>query len=67
VLTRLTLVLGAIFMMALTIGVTSNQQWDVAGQQLVYSAIFFLLLYLLDHNSLAVDALLKRRGPSSLQ
>ena len=42
--TRTSLVAGAVFMMALTVGVTSNQQWDVAGQQLVYSIVFLLLL-----------------------
>ena len=58
--TRTTLVCGALFMMALTIGVTSNQQWDVAGQQLLYSLIFFVLLFWYEHNSFAVDALIGR-------
>jgi len=60
VFTRIALVSGAVFMMALTIGVTSNQQWDVASQQLIYSAIFFLLLYLIEHNALALDNYLRR-------
>jgi thiosulfate dehydrogenase [quinone] large subunit len=64
VFTRISLVCGAVFMMVLTLGVTANQQWDVAGQQLVYSAIFFLLLYLIEHNSLAMDNYLRR---SSIQ
>jgi thiosulfate dehydrogenase (quinone) large subunit len=64
VLTRIVLVCGAVFMVALTIGVTSNQQWDIAGQQLIYSAIFFLLLYLIEHNALALDNYLRR---SSIQ
>jgi thiosulfate dehydrogenase (quinone) large subunit len=64
VFTRISLVCGAVFMMALTIGVTSNQQWDIAGQQLLYSAIFFLLLYLIEHNALALDNYLRR---SSIQ
>jgi thiosulfate dehydrogenase [quinone] large subunit len=55
VFTRVSLVCGAIFMMLLSIGVTSNQQWDVAGQQLLYSIVFFLLLYLIEHNTLALD------------
>ncbi len=54
-LTRVALVAGALFMMALTVGVTANQQWDVAGQQLVYSVVFFLLLYLLEYNELSLD------------
>jgi thiosulfate dehydrogenase (quinone) large subunit len=64
VFTRISLVCGAVFMMLLTVGVTANQQWDVAGQQLVYSVIFFLLLYLMEHNALAVDSYLRR---SSIQ
>ena len=47
-------------MMLLTIGVSANQQWDIAGQQLVYSLVFFLLLFLLDYNTLALDTILNR-------
>ncbi len=64
VFTRISLVCGAVFMMALTIGVTSIQQWDLASQQLLYSVVFFLLLYLIEHNALAVDSYLRR---SSIQ
>ena len=60
--TRITLALGSVFMMALTIGVSANQQWDIAGQQLLYSVVFFLLLFLVDYNALAIDALLRRRS-----
>ena len=60
VLTRISLVCGAVFMMALTIGITANQQWDIASQQLLYSIVFFLLLYLIEHNALAVDSYLRR-------
>jgi thiosulfate dehydrogenase (quinone) large subunit len=59
-MTRVTLVGGAIFMWALTFGVTSNQQWDVAGQQLLYSLVFFVLLFTVEFNGLAVDGLLGR-------
>ena len=54
--TRVMLAGGAVFMMALTVGVTSNQQWDVAGQQLLYSLVFFVLLFLREWNGLSVDA-----------
>ena len=57
--TRAALIAGALFLMALTIGVTSNQQWDIAGQQLVYSVVFFLLLYLVEHNELSLDRRLR--------
>jgi len=60
-------VAGALFMMALTVGVTANQQWDVAGQQLLYSLVFFMLLFLIDHNSLSIDALWGRGRLSSIQ
>src|SRR4051794_431787 len=42
VFTRISLACGAVFMMLLTIGVSANQQWDIAGQQLLYSLVFFL-------------------------
>jgi thiosulfate dehydrogenase [quinone] large subunit len=57
VFTRIALIAASIFMMMLTVGVTANQQWDVAGQQLLYSFILFALLYLHEHNVLAVDRL----------
>ena len=60
VFTRVSLIAGALFMMALTIGVTSNQQWDLASQQLLYSVVFFLLLFLLEHNQLSLDNALRR-------
>jgi thiosulfate dehydrogenase [quinone] large subunit len=59
VFTRIALVCGFIFMMALTIGVTANQQWELASQQLLYSLIFFLLLYLIENNTLAADNYLR--------
>jgi thiosulfate dehydrogenase [quinone] large subunit len=59
--TRVALAGGAVFMMALTVGVTANQQWDVAGQQLVYSVVFFLLLFLVEYNDCSVDGALKSR------
>ena len=59
VFTRISLVCGTVFMMALTIGITANQQWDVASEQLTYSVVFFLLLYLIEHNALALDNYLR--------
>jgi thiosulfate dehydrogenase [quinone] large subunit len=64
VFTRVALICGAVFMMLLTVGVTANQQWDLAGQQLLYSVVFFLLLYLLEHNALALDIILNRSHKS---
>ena len=53
--TRGVLVGGSVFMMALTFGTTSNQQWEVAGQQLVYSFLFFVLLFCVEWNEVSVD------------
>ena len=61
VFTRASLVGGAVFMMALTIGVTSSQQWDIASQQLLYSVVFFLLLFFLDENTLSLDKALHKQ------
>ena len=60
--TRLALVVGAVFMVALTVGVTANQQWDVAGDQLLYSVVFFLLLFLREWNGISVDGWSGRRA-----
>jgi thiosulfate dehydrogenase [quinone] large subunit len=60
VFTRVALICGAVFMMLLTVGVTANQQWDLASQQLLYSAVFFLLLYVLEHNQFSLDTALRR-------
>ena len=60
VFTRISLVCGAVFMMALTIGITANQQWDIASQQLLYSVVFFLLLFLIESNSISLDSYLRR-------
>jgi len=60
VFTRVALICGAVFMMLLTIGVTANQQWDIAGQQLLYSLVFFLLLLLLERNQFSLVAALRR-------
>ncbi len=59
VFTRISLVCGVVFIMLLTIAVTANQQWDVASQQLLYSVVFFLLLFFIEHNALALDNYLR--------
>jgi thiosulfate dehydrogenase [quinone] large subunit len=58
--TRLALVAGAVFMIALTFGTVSTQNWAGAGTQLNYSLMFFVLLWLVEANTLSVDALLGR-------
>jgi thiosulfate dehydrogenase [quinone] large subunit len=59
--TRYALIVGAVFMVALTFGTTSIQNWAAAGDQLVYSAVFFLLLWLVEANTISLDGLLTRQ------
>ena len=60
--TRLSLAGGALMMIALTVGVTSVQNWATAGTQLEYSAVFFFMLWLLEANTISIDGLLARRN-----
>ncbi len=59
--TRSALAVGALFMVALTFGTTSVQNWAGAGTQLQYSFIFFAMLWLVDANTYSLDGLLLRR------
>jgi thiosulfate dehydrogenase [quinone] large subunit len=59
--TRFALVAGALVMVVLTFGTTSVQNWNGAGTQLMYSFIFFAMLWLLDANTLSIDGKLLRR------
>ena len=47
-------------MICLTVGVASNQQWDIASQQLLYSFVLFVLLFLDQYNSISLDGLFSR-------
>lgn len=60
-LTRSALIAGSLFMIALTFGTTSTQNWNGAGTQLGYSFVFFAMLWLVEANSLSVDGLIARR------
>jgi thiosulfate dehydrogenase [quinone] large subunit len=62
---RLTLAGGSLFMAALTVGVTLNQEWAIAGQQLLYSLVFAALLFTLGHDRFAIDSLLARNSIQS--
>ena len=44
-LTRVTLTVAMLFMMALTVGVTLRQDWPTAGLQLIYGFVIFTLLF----------------------
>lgn len=61
-LTRWALVAGALFMVALTFGAASTQNWNGVGTQLQYSLVFFVMLWLEDANTISMDGLLLRRN-----
>jgi thiosulfate dehydrogenase (quinone) large subunit len=54
---RPTLIAGSLFMVSLTIGSASIQDWNIVGQQLVYSIVFFLLLFFMEYDCFSVDSL----------
>ena len=60
--TRFALAAGSAFIIALTFGTTSTQNWQGAGGQLLYSLVFFVLLWFVEANSISVDAVLHRQG-----
>jgi thiosulfate dehydrogenase [quinone] large subunit len=53
--TREALVSGALLMLALTFGTALREDWDVAGIQLLYSAVYAVLIAALRYNGLSVD------------
>jgi thiosulfate dehydrogenase (quinone) large subunit len=53
--TRLALSAGALLILALTFGSTLHQDWDVAGLQLIYAAVYAALLVFRDNNAFSVD------------
>lgn len=59
---RFALTAGALFMVILTFGTTSVQNWQGAGGQLLYSFVFFFLLWHVEANTLSADDILKRRS-----
>ena len=59
--TRFALVAGSLVLIALMAGITLAQNWDVAGIQLIYCAIYFVLLTYRDRNVYSLDTLLAKR------
>ncbi|SEB37889.1 DoxX family membrane protein [Terriglobus roseus] len=60
--TRLALIGGSLFMIALTFGTTSTQNWAGAGTQLQYSLVFFVMLWLVESNAFAIDGMMGRKN-----
>jgi thiosulfate dehydrogenase [quinone] large subunit len=60
--TRFALTASALFIVTLTFGTASVQNWQTAGGQLLYSLVFFFLLWHVEANTLSVDGILGRRS-----
>ena len=60
--TRFALVAGSLVMIVLMAGITLAQNWDVAGFQLIYCAIYFVLLTHRGRNFYSLDTLLPKRS-----
>lgn len=54
-MTRRALIAGSLLMIALTAGSAVAQQWDAAGVQLIYSMVYFVLLWLVEANGYSLD------------
>lgn len=59
--TRATLVVASLLMMALMVGTSFQQKWDVVASQLIYSIIFFVLLWSRQSNFYSVDRMMLGR------
>lgn len=58
--TRVALITGALVMAMLTFGTCLVQDWNVAGLQLIYSTVYFLLIAMMRYNRFSIDSLLSR-------
>jgi thiosulfate dehydrogenase (quinone) large subunit len=56
--TRVALVAGALLIAVLAFGSTLHQDWDIAGLQLIYAMVYFVLIALRRHNTFSLDRLL---------
>jgi len=59
--TRVALIAGALVMAMLTFGTCLLQDWNVAGLQLIYATVYFILIATVRYNRFSVDGLLSRR------
>jgi thiosulfate dehydrogenase (quinone) large subunit len=60
--TRVALVAGALLMAVLTFGSALHQDWDVAGLQLIYALVYFVLIGFRRYNGFSVDGFFNRPG-----
>jgi thiosulfate dehydrogenase [quinone] large subunit len=61
VATRFALVMAMLLMLVLMFGITMKQDWNVAGQQLLYGLVLAVLLYGRERLDLSWPALLRGR------
>lgn len=59
--TRQALVLGSLLILSLTFGATLRQDWESAGLQLIYAAVYAALLAFLAYNRYSLDELHRQR------
>jgi thiosulfate dehydrogenase (quinone) large subunit len=57
--TRIALIAGSVLILVLTFGSTLRQDWESAGLQLIYAAIYAGLLAFHDRDACSLDALLQ--------
>jgi thiosulfate dehydrogenase [quinone] large subunit len=60
--TRKALIAGSLLMMPLMFGVCLLQKWDVAGSQLTYCLILFVLLIGFPYNLISIDRFRKQNN-----
>jgi thiosulfate dehydrogenase [quinone] large subunit len=53
--TSLALIAGSLLMLTLQIGICLAQNWDVAGVQLIYVLLYFILLTYSERNRWSID------------
>jgi thiosulfate dehydrogenase (quinone) large subunit len=53
--TSVALIAGSLLMLTLQIGICLAQNWDVAGVQLIYVLLYFILLTYCERNRWSVD------------
>ncbi|HEY8970384.1 MAG TPA: DoxX family membrane protein [Puia sp.] len=58
--TKVSLIAGALIMVALIFGTTLIESWDAITSQLIHAAFFAVLLQFVQYNTYALDSLLKR-------
>ena len=59
--TRISIVAASLLIMALMVGTSFQQKWDVVASQLIYSILFFVLLWTRQSNFYSVDRMMLGR------